>query len=147
MSQFLLLLFAFLAVALLYRWRDAIIARLKAFDARNAARREEELRARYDANAHYRHTLRLAEEEFEEVREFRARDPRTGVDLPRYVFLGEEYATREEAEAARRAAIIDKARAFYVEMDTIMLRRGAQHERTPDAKPLPSPKKANGSSE
>jgi hypothetical protein len=139
LSQFLLLAAAFIAGALLYKWRKDIVLRLKRFDARNAARREEEWQALFDPNAHYRQTLRLVEEQFEPVQEYRDPDPKTGVKLPRYVFLGVDYDTRAEAEAARRKAIIDRARAFYIDMDTMVLRRGAQHERTPDAPGLPSP--------
>ena len=139
MSQFLWLGAIFIAGALLFKWRKEIVLKLKRFDARNAARRQEEFQALFDPNAHYRQTLRLVEEQFEPVQEYRDPDPRTGVKLPRFVFLGVDYDTREEAEAARRKAIIDQARAFYIEMDTNILRRGAQHERTPDAPGLPSP--------
>jgi hypothetical protein len=140
MSNFLFLGAIFLAGALIYRHRHAILVRLRRFDERNAARREEEWQALFDSNAHYRHTVRLMEEQFEPVQEFPYSDPRTGPGAMRYVFQGVDYGSREEAEAARRGAIIEKARTFYMEMDTIMLRRGSQHERTPDALGLPEPK-------
>ena len=44
-----------------------------------------------------------------------------------YIFLGVQYATRREAEAARHAAIVGKAREFYMELDQIYLgRRGGR---------------------
>jgi hypothetical protein len=140
LSQFLWLGVLFIVGALLYRyWRD-IVRGLKRFDAKNAARQQEEWNALFDSSAHYRQTVKLAEEQFEPVQEYPYSDPRTGMKMTRFVFQGEDYETREHAEAARRAAIIERARAFYIEMDTIMLRRGAQHERTPDAKGLPKPR-------
>jgi uncharacterized protein (DUF1684 family) len=126
MLDALILGILFCAGAALYRFRAPIVAALRRFDARNAARQEEDFRARFEADAHYRHTLRLVDEQVEAVSALRISDTRTGILVPRYVFLGETYATREEAEAARRSAVVAQARAFYVDMDTAALRRGAQ---------------------
>ena len=46
-----------------YRFWPAIFARLKRFDDQNRARIEGEIRDRGDSLAHFRHTLRVAEEQ------------------------------------------------------------------------------------
>src|SRR5579862_6802470 len=102
-----------LAAILLYGFRRPILARLKEFDARNAERRAEELRDRRDRLAHFRHTLRLAEEQVEEIGETVAADARTGDPVKIYLFEGERFLSRDEAEAARNEAIVVKARSFY----------------------------------
>jgi hypothetical protein len=56
-----------LALILLYRFHAPIVALLRRFDAKNVARIREEAEDRRDALAHYKHTMRLAEELFEEV--------------------------------------------------------------------------------
>src|SRR5688572_24636104 len=113
-----LLALLFCAGAALYRWRKVIIAALRRFDARNAARRDQDFRDRFERDAHYRHTLGLVDEQIEQVSVVHLPDSRTGILVPRYIFLGEHYQTRQEAEAARRAAVVARARAFYVDMDT-----------------------------
>ncbi len=125
--QNLLVLAVVLAVvAVFLAFRDRIVGALKRFDARNQARRAEEARALFDGYAHYRQTVELAEEQVEEVTKFRTTDTRTGEPVEGYIFLGAQYATRREAEAARHAAIVEKAREFYMELDKIYLgRRGA----------------------
>ena len=121
-----LLALLFCAGAALYRWRRNIVAALRRFDARNAARQAQDFRDRFEGDAHYRHTLGLVDEQIERVSVVHLPDSRTGILVPRYIFLGEHYQTLQEAEAARRAAVVARARAFYVDMDTIALRRGAQ---------------------
>lgn len=105
-----------MAGLLLYRFRGPILAALARFDARNVARRREEMDDRRDQLAHYKHTLRLAEEQVEEIEEFATQDARTGETLTRYLFEGENFASRDEAEAVRQRAIVAKARNFYVEL-------------------------------
>ncbi|HEY1836476.1 MAG: hypothetical protein WBQ17_00320 [Rhizomicrobium sp.] len=105
-----------LAALLLYRFRAPILMRLARFDARNVARRHEEMQDRRDQLAHYKHTLRLAEEQVEDVVTFEAQDERTGQLLTRYVFEGETFASSDEAEASRQRAIVSRARAFYAEL-------------------------------
>ena len=125
----LLIVAAILAVvALFLAFRHRIVGALKRFDARNVARRAEEARALYDGYAHYRQTVELAEEQVEEVTKFRTTDARTGEPSERYVFLGIQYATRREAEAARHEAIIEKAREFYMELDKMYLSRRGWRE-------------------
>jgi len=131
----------FAVVAVFLAFRERITGALKRFDARNRARRAEEARALFDGYAHYRQTMELAEEQVEEVTKLRTTDARTGEPVDAYIFLGVEYATRREAEAARHAAIIGKAREFYMELDQIYLgRRGSKepygglHALTDDSK-------------
>ncbi|HEY8696771.1 MAG TPA: hypothetical protein VIM02_04080 [Rhizomicrobium sp.] len=108
---------------LLYRFRTPILAALKRFDERNIERQRQERLDRTDRLAHYRHTLRLAEEQVEEVGELAARDERTGLPVTRYLFEGEQFASRDEAEAARQRAIVAKARAFYEELPAALTQR------------------------
>jgi hypothetical protein len=108
---------------LLYRFRTPILAALKRFDERNIERQRQERLDRTDRLAHYRHTLRLAEEQVEEVGELAARDERTGLPVTRYLFEGEQFASRDEAEAARQRAIVAKARAFYEDLPAALTQR------------------------
>jgi hypothetical protein len=127
-------------VVLVFGFRYRILAGLRRFEANNALRRAEEARALFDRYAHYRQTVKFAEEEIEEVTKIRVPDERTGEPVTRYVFLGEQYATRKEAEAARYAAIIEKAREFYKDLDRIYLSRRKRPERPMAAGPgLPKP--------
>lgn len=112
-----------IAAILLYRFRAPLIVALRQFDARNRQRIEEEISDRRDRLAHYKHTLRLAEEQVEEVSEIATRDARTGQALSRYVFEGEQFATRDEAEAARQRSIVAKARKFYEELPAALAYR------------------------
>jgi hypothetical protein len=111
------------AAILLYRYRAPIVLALRRFDSRNRKRIEEEISDRRDPVAHYKHTLRLAEEQVEEVGEIATRDARTGEPLVRYVFEGEQFASRDEAEAARQRSIVGKARQFYVELPAALAHR------------------------
>src|SRR6266550_2765733 len=113
----------FLIAALLYRFRDRVLAPFRRFEARNAARRAEEARALFDRYAHYHQTMKVAEEQIEEVTKIKVADERTGQPVERFVFLGIRYTTRAEAEAARHAEIIAKARDFYIDLDRIWLPR------------------------
>lgn len=108
---------------LLYRYRAPIVLALRRFDARNRERIEEEIDDRRDPVAHYKHTLRLAEEQVEDVGEIGARDSRTGEPVTRYLFEGEQFDSRDEAEAARQRSIVSKARQFYVELPAALAHR------------------------
>lgn len=118
-STAIFLLFAIL----LYAFRGPILARLRRFDDRNRARQIEEIQDKRDHLAHFKHTLRLSEEQVEEVSEIDVRDMRTGQDLKRYMFEGQMYATREDAEDARKASIVSKARDFYKELPAALAAR------------------------
>ena len=113
-----------LAGILVYRYHRDILAMLKRFDDRNRARIEDEMRDRNDSLAHYRHTLKLAEEQVEPVSEITLSDPRTATPVTRYLFEGEQFATRREAEHAREEKVRAKARAFYMELPAALARRG-----------------------
>src|ERR1043166_5351515 len=95
-----LILFGLVLVAA-YRYR--ILARLRRFEANNALRRAEEEHARFDKYAHYRQTVKFADEEVEDVAKFTVPGERPGDPVTRSVFLCEQFATRKEAEAARYA--------------------------------------------
>jgi hypothetical protein len=116
-------LLLFFAAGIVYRRRVSLIGALRRFDARNAARQREQLLQRVHPDAHYAETLRVANEEIEQVTEVQAPDARTGIMLPRYLFGGVEYVSREDAEEARLLAVADKARAFYAELDAHWLQR------------------------
>jgi len=112
-----------LAAIFLYRFHRPILAALARFDARNIARKFDEARDRRDRLAHYRHTVRLAEEQVDDISEIVVSDERTATPVVRFVFAGETFATREEAETARGAAIMAKARDFYVDLPAALSRR------------------------
>jgi hypothetical protein len=133
-----LLIFAIILaiVALFLLFRERIVGAFRRFEARNEARRLEEARALFDRYAHYRKTVELAEEQVEEVTKFRTKDARTGEPIERYIFLGVQYATRREAEAARHEAVLEKARAFYMELDQIYLARRGKREPQDDPRAL-----------
>jgi len=120
------LLFAVIAVVLAFR--DRIVGAFQRFEARNAERRAEEARALFDRYAHYRQTVQFAEEQVEEITKYRTKDLRTGEPIERYIFLGTQYATRREAEAARHEVVIEKAREFYLELDKMYLSRRGWRE-------------------
>ena len=98
----IILLVIFLAAAVVYRFRAPILARLRQFDARNAARRADEIRDRHDRFAHYRRAVLTAEESLEEVQAITVHDERTGALLKRYLFLGDtsRRATRPKPRGA-----------------------------------------------
>jgi hypothetical protein len=112
-----------LAAIALYGFRAPILRVLRRFDERNIARHRQEFLDKRDRFAHYKHTLVLAEEQVEEVGEFPAVDERTGQPVTRYVFEGERFLTRDEAEAARQRSIVAKARKFYEELPAALAAR------------------------
>jgi hypothetical protein len=118
LGNIVLICLSFFGVAALYRWGKPILDALRRFDARNVQRKQEQNAARFDPNAHYRETIRRAEEQVEEIAELSDPGPVT-----RFLFNGEEYDRREEAEEARMKIVIEKARGFYIELDTIYLGR------------------------
>ena len=106
------------------RWLKAF----QRFDAENRGRIEEERRDRGDHAAHVRHTLKIAEEQVEEILALQQSDPRTGTPVTRYAFEGTIFATREEAEQIRATKIGEIARGFYRELPEALAarRRGEQ---------------------
>jgi len=115
---------AFIAVMLvIYRFRHDIKAAFVRFDQRNVKRIADEQRDRTDPIAHFRHTVKVAEEQVEDVGEITVRDPRLGTDIVRYVFEGEQFTSRFEAERVRAEKIRDIARGFYVELPRALAQR------------------------
>lgn len=112
-----------LAAILLYGCRAPILAALKRFDDRNIARRLQETRDRSDNLAHFRHTLALAEDQVETIGEMVVPDARTGSPVRLFVFEGEQFLSRDEAEAARNEAVIARARTFYQELPLALRQR------------------------
>lgn len=96
--------------------RDLIMGVLRRFDQTNIARQLDQEKERNDPQAHIRQTLKLAEEQVEDVSELVLRDIRTGTEVSRFVFQGEKFATRAEADQARAQAIGKIARHFYAEL-------------------------------
>jgi len=111
------------AIVLLRFW-PRILAWLRQFDANNVARIQQEQFDRVDHLAHFRHTLGTAEEQVEDVSEITELDPRTASSVTRYIFEGERFATRWEAEKVRAQKIGDIARGFYRELPAALAHRG-----------------------
>jgi undecaprenyl pyrophosphate synthase len=141
MSNLLTLALILFGAVLLYGFRGRLLSALQRFEARNARRRAEELRALMDRHAHYRQTVEFAEEQVEPVTTVTVPDSRTGEAVTRYLFLGEQFATRKDAEAARHAVVIEKAREFYIDLDQIYLSRRRRPEPTITAPALSDPSK------
>ena len=115
---------AFIAVMLvIYRFRRDIVAAFVRFDQRNVKRIEDEQRDRTDPIAHFRHTLKVAEEQVEEVSEIAVPDERLGTPVTRFVFEGEQFATRFDAERVRAEKIRAIARGFYIELPAALAQR------------------------
>lgn len=115
---------ALLLVAIVIaRFWPRIMAVLRKFDADNVARIRQEQADRSDQLAHFRHTLGTAQEQVEEISEITELDPRTASSVTRYVFEGERFATRWEAEKARAQKIGDIARGFYRELPAALAHR------------------------
>ena len=109
---------------LIYRYNRQVIAALRAFDARNVARIQQEEKDKADSLAHYRQTANVAEEQVEEISELDAIDMRLGTKVKRYVFEGELFESRDAAEAARMRSIVQKAREYYKELPAALAGRG-----------------------
>jgi hypothetical protein len=115
---------AFIAVMLvIYRFRYDIAAALARFDRRNVQRLEDEQRDRTDPIAHFRHTLKVAEEQVEEVSEIAVADERLGTPVTRFVFEGEQFRSRFDAERVRAEKIRAIARGFYMELPRALAQR------------------------
>ncbi|MEI9990692.1 MAG: hypothetical protein WDM86_11695 [Rhizomicrobium sp.] len=112
-----------LAALIVYRYRRWIVARVKRFDDENVRRIAEQERDRADPLAHYRHTLRTAEEQVESVSEIVEPDERLGTPVTRYLFEGERFADRTEAERARADKIRAIARGYYQDLPVALAER------------------------
>jgi hypothetical protein len=107
----------------IFRYRHEIAAALTRFDARNVRRIAEEQRDRSDPIAHFRHTLKVAEEQVEDVTEITVSDERLGTPVTHYAFEGEQFSSRFEAERVRAEKIRTIARGFYVELPRALANR------------------------
>ena len=112
-----------LACILIYRYHRPLLAALKRFDEQNQARKIGELRDRADQLAHFRHTLGRAEEQVEAVEEIIVSDARTAMPVTRFLFEGEQYATRAEAERTRSDKVRALARTFYLDLPAALAAR------------------------
>jgi hypothetical protein len=108
---------------LAYRYYKPVLAALRRFDAQNRERIEGELKDRRDQLAHFRHTLRRAEEQVDEIGEITLSDVKTGIATTRYTFEGERFATRRDAERAREEKVRELARKFYMELPAALAAR------------------------
>jgi hypothetical protein len=111
------------AASVVYGFRHRIIGALRRFDATNVRRIAEQERDRADPVAHFRHTLRTAEEQVEDVSEIVEPDARLGTPVTRFVFEGERFATRDEAERVRADKIRAIARGYYVDLPVALAER------------------------
>ena len=108
---------------LVYRYHRPVLAVLRRFDRKNQSRKAQELRDRTDMLAHFRHTIARAEEQVEEVSEIAVADERTGTPVARFVFEGEQFATRGDAERVRDDKVRRLARDFYLELPAALAAR------------------------
>ena len=123
MRDLLLTAAGLLILILGYRFRAPLVAALQRFDARNRARQMEQIAERQDPLAHFCHTLTLAEEQVEAVSEFETRDERTAQPVTRFLFQGEVFAARADAERARADAVRAIAREFYMDLPRALAAR------------------------
>ena len=104
-----------LTCILLYRFG---LPALKRFDAQNVSRIEQQERDKADPNAHFRHTMEMADEQVEEVQEIKVGS------LSHFLFEAEIFASREEAEEMRARRVGVVARRFYEELPAALMSRG-----------------------
>ncbi len=112
-----------LAALIVYRYRRWIVERLQRFDAENVRRIAQQERDRADPLAHYRHTLHVAEEQVEAVSEIVEPDERLGTPVTRYLFEGERFASRADAERVRADKIRAIARGYYQDLPVALAER------------------------
>ena len=112
-----------LGALVFYRLAPSILRAFKRFDDENRSRIEDELRDRHDRLAHFRHTLGVAEEQVEDIVEIFETDPRTGTPVKRFVFEGQWYSTRNEAEKVRAEKVGAIARGFYRDLPAALAAR------------------------
>ena len=75
--------------------------------------------------SHYKHTtLPLAQgSRWKTSAKSKVPDERTGDPVTRYLFEGETFTSRDEAEAVRNEKIVAKAREFYMELPAALAAR------------------------
>jgi hypothetical protein len=100
-----------------------VLGAFRRFDARTRERIEAERQDRADALAHFRHTLKLAEEQVEQVSAVSVPDERTGMQVTRYLFEGETFMTEADAAEARSSKMRAIARGFYMDLPAALRAR------------------------
>jgi hypothetical protein len=100
-----------------------VLSAFRRFDAGNRDKIEAEQNDRTDSIAHFRHTLKLAEEQVEEITSFTASDERTGQPVTRWLFEGETFATEREARVTREDRVRTIARGFYMDLPAALRAR------------------------
>ncbi|MBV9044582.1 MAG: hypothetical protein JO348_01265 [Alphaproteobacteria bacterium] len=130
---------------LIYRYHHRIGAALKRFDARNVQRIAEQERQRRDPLAHFRETIKTAEEQVEDVSEIMVTDERLGTPATRYLFEGRQYASRIEAENVRAEKIRSIAHNYYIELPHALAERKAQPSVDGSTRPSPPPRASSPS--
>lgn len=103
-----------LACILLYRFGLPVLRR---FDEDNIRRIVQQAQDKSDPNAHFRHTLEMADEQVETVQEIK-----TGT-VTQYLFEAEIFLTRDAAEQKRAERVGVLARRFYVELPAALMSR------------------------
>lgn len=111
------------AAIILYRFRAPIIDRLRRFDHENRLRIAQQEREGDDPVAHFRHALAIAEDQVEAISEIQVHDERLGTSVTRFLFLGEQFALRSEAEHARSEKIRAITRDYYRELPRALYAR------------------------
>ena len=106
-----------LAMIALYRFGVPLLRR---FDEDNVRRIIQQERDKSDPNAHFRHTLEMANEQVEEVQEIKV-----GA-VTQYLFETEIFLSREEAEQRRAERVGVLARRFYAELPAALTSRSEQ---------------------
>jgi hypothetical protein len=112
--------FFVLACILLYRFGLPVLRR---FDEENVRRIIQQAQDKKDPNAHFRHTLEMADEQVEAVQEIKV-----GA-ATQYLFETEIFLTRDAAEERRAERVGVLARRFYAELPAALTSHSAQ--RTP----------------
>ena len=112
-----------LAGILLVRFWPRISGTVNRFDAQVRDRRMQEIRDRADALAHFRHTLKLAEEQVDVVSAVTVPDERTAQPVTRWLFEGEAFATEEDAKRVREDKMRAIARGFYMDLPAALRAR------------------------
>jgi hypothetical protein len=100
-----------------------VLGAFRRFDAGNREKIEAEQNDKRDSVAHFRHTLKLAEEQVEEVTSFTTQDERTGGPVTRWLFEGETYMNERDARLAREDRMRTIARGFYMDLPAALAGR------------------------
>jgi hypothetical protein len=100
-----------------------VLGAFRRFDAGNREKIEAERNDRGDQVAHFRHTLKLAEEQVEDVTSFTVADERTGQPVTRWLFDGETFANERDARLVREDQVRKVARGFYMDLPAALRAR------------------------